>query len=341
MMIMKKNQKESYIGWYVLTGVIILFALFAPFLFTRPGVIDFSETGQIGDTIAGTMGPFIAIAGVVVTFLAFLMQKKANDILSTQYELDKKDERQRVLDLYKTRIELMKSDVTMAKNDINNRIEKISEFKQSLSDNPFRTIRLQRAPADLYRRMSESDREDLLLALTGLSVEKPTLVLNKYYSISDYMSPAVALVNEMCDGLSNEIHDKLVIIGGTIQSIQEAALAYGWLGHNEKTCVKAFIQVIRNNNRTGEYGESNFLHYWNAFDKLRVELNDEISKTEDPDSIPVMERIIGLCESALEQYQRIHNAAAQMITTLERSMGDFSIISNRCEETLESLAAQE
>ena len=118
-------------------------------------------------------------------------------------------------------------------------------------------------------------------------------------------------------------------------------MAYGWLGHNEKTCVKAFIQVIRNNNRTGEYGESNFLHYWNAFDKLRVELNDEISKTEDPDSIPVMERIIGLCESALEQYQRIHNAAAQMITTLERSMGDFSIISNRCEETLESLAAQE
>ena len=40
---MKKNQKQSYIGWYVLTGVIILFALFAPFLFTRPGVIDFSE----------------------------------------------------------------------------------------------------------------------------------------------------------------------------------------------------------------------------------------------------------------------------------------------------------
>ena len=40
------------------------------------------------------MGPFIAIAGVVVTFLAFLMQKKANDILSSQYDEDKKADKE-------------------------------------------------------------------------------------------------------------------------------------------------------------------------------------------------------------------------------------------------------
>ena len=110
-----------------MTGVIILFALFAPIIFTRPGLIDFTETGQIGDTIAGTMGPFIAIAGVIVTFLAFLMQKKANDILSSQYEEDKNAEKEKESELFKTRIRLMLSDLTMAQNDIGSRIDKIEE----------------------------------------------------------------------------------------------------------------------------------------------------------------------------------------------------------------------
>ena len=40
--------------------------------------IDFSETGQIGDTIGGVMGPFIAIAAAGLTFIAFWVQYKAN-----------------------------------------------------------------------------------------------------------------------------------------------------------------------------------------------------------------------------------------------------------------------
>lgn len=330
---MKKNPKQSYYGWYVMTGAFILFALFAPIIFTRPGIIDFTETGQIGDTIAGTMGPFIAIAGVAVTFLAFLMQKKANDILSSQYETDKKAEKEKESELFKTRITLVLSDITMAQNDIGSRIGKIEDFKQKLSDNPFRTFRLERAPSDLYRRMSESDRENLLLAFWGTSVQNPTLALNKYYSISDYMSPAIDLINNMCDGLTNEIHDKLTIIGDSIIDIQNMALSYGWLGYKKKECVQGFVQTLRDYNKTGEGGESNFLSYWKAIDNLRVSLNSEIANSEDEESVPLMDRAISLCERALEQYQRISNSATQMINTLDRSIRDFQTIANRCEET--------
>ena len=336
-----KKPKQSYVGWYVMTGVIILFALFAPIIFTRPGMIDFTETGQIGDTIAGTMGPFIAIAGVVVTFLAFLMQKKANDLLSSQYEADKIAEKEKDSELFKTRIKLMLSDITMARNDIGSRIAKIEEFKQKLSDNPFRTFRLERAPSDLYRRMSESDREDLLLALLGTSVQNPTLALNKYYSISDYMSSAVDLINNMCDGLTNEIHDKLTIIGESITAIQSMAMSYGWLGHNKKECVQRFVQLLRDNNKTGEGGESDFMSYWKAIDNLRVSLNIEISNPEDEESAPLIDRAISLCERALEQYQRINNAATQMINTLERSKSDLQTIANTCEETQKLITNQE
>lgn len=82
-----KNQKEKKERWmtpifFVFIGIII-FAFFAPLIFTRPAKIpafDFTETGAIGDTINGLMGPFIAIAAAILTYSAFLVQKKANDI---------------------------------------------------------------------------------------------------------------------------------------------------------------------------------------------------------------------------------------------------------------------
>lgn len=52
-----------------------------PFFFTLYGLecFDFRETGQIGDTIGGTMSPFVAIIAGLLTFLAFWVQYKANE----------------------------------------------------------------------------------------------------------------------------------------------------------------------------------------------------------------------------------------------------------------------
>lgn len=44
-------------------------------------MLDFTETGQIGDTIGGIMGPFVAIAAAGLTFLAFWVQYRANEQL--------------------------------------------------------------------------------------------------------------------------------------------------------------------------------------------------------------------------------------------------------------------
>ena len=60
--------------------IIVLAGCFAPWLSTLHGKIDFTNTGQIGDTIGGTMSPFVGIAGVIMTFVAFMMQVRANEI---------------------------------------------------------------------------------------------------------------------------------------------------------------------------------------------------------------------------------------------------------------------
>jgi hypothetical protein len=71
----------------VLSIVLVGLACFVPIIFTNEAFSDrfvFDETGQIGDTIGGTMSPVVAIAGVFMTFIAFLMQVNANRIQSEQ-----------------------------------------------------------------------------------------------------------------------------------------------------------------------------------------------------------------------------------------------------------------
>lgn len=78
----KPNQLDRKIYFLlVLAFATIVLAFISPFILTRPSVnqdFDFSTSGQIGDTIGGLMNPFIALAGVIVTGLAFYIQYKAN-----------------------------------------------------------------------------------------------------------------------------------------------------------------------------------------------------------------------------------------------------------------------
>ncbi len=67
----------SIICFSIIIGIICLF----PLILTTSAFnyrLDFSKTGQIGDTIGGTMGPFIAIAAAILTFIAFWVQYKSN-----------------------------------------------------------------------------------------------------------------------------------------------------------------------------------------------------------------------------------------------------------------------
>lgn len=77
-----KSYKIISIIFITISLLLVVFGCLAPYLFTGEGCerLDFTETGQIGDTIGGLMGPFIAMAGVFLTFVAFLMQVRANEI---------------------------------------------------------------------------------------------------------------------------------------------------------------------------------------------------------------------------------------------------------------------
>ncbi|MAC94590.1 MAG: hypothetical protein CMC96_03715 [Flavobacteriales bacterium] len=74
----------------ILSALVIGFSFFSPWLLTLPANwdLDFSNSGQVGDTIGGIMNPFIALSGVLLTFLAFFIQFKANRVQYSQFRLE-------------------------------------------------------------------------------------------------------------------------------------------------------------------------------------------------------------------------------------------------------------
>ncbi|MDR3235124.1 MAG: putative phage abortive infection protein [Prevotellaceae bacterium] len=75
------NKKITLIGVVAIISIIlIIFAISSPFIFTQEGSpnFDFTETGQIGDTIGGITAPIIGILGAFLLFLTLLEEYKFN-----------------------------------------------------------------------------------------------------------------------------------------------------------------------------------------------------------------------------------------------------------------------
>lgn len=75
------NKTFDKFFWWSFAGFIFLVVLVCllPSILTGKGEPDFSNKGQIGDTIGGIMGPFVAIIAAWLTFIAFWVQFKANN----------------------------------------------------------------------------------------------------------------------------------------------------------------------------------------------------------------------------------------------------------------------
>jgi hypothetical protein len=89
--------------------VIVILICCLPVILVQPSknsTLDFTKTGQIGDTIGGIMGPFVAILAATLTFFAFWVQYKANQQQTEQFRIQARDSR---IDRFESRLsELIK-----------------------------------------------------------------------------------------------------------------------------------------------------------------------------------------------------------------------------------------
>lgn len=86
---------RTFWGWITPFVFIIIFILFLPYLLTSDSWfgLDFSATGQLGDTIGGILGPFIAIVAAALMFIAFWVQYTFNKQQWQSIQIDRLENR--------------------------------------------------------------------------------------------------------------------------------------------------------------------------------------------------------------------------------------------------------
>lgn len=79
---MKDNRTFDKFSWWLISIAVLLalFSFLSPLIFTRSGIVDFLDIGQIGDTIGGIMNPFIGLVSIIAMFLAFICSLRLNKL---------------------------------------------------------------------------------------------------------------------------------------------------------------------------------------------------------------------------------------------------------------------
>lgn len=183
---------------YFFAGISILLIIigcFAPIVFTQcRSLVDFTETGQIGDTIGGTMSPFVTIAGVLMTFIAFLMQVNANKIQSDQLRkslslklLENKIDSRNAL-------ELMSVDINVMIKNIDAICQEIEKFCKATEGNPTGEIPFHFTPKQSYGRYASINRNLVYNAFASFMMPDEYLEdFRTTYSLMDFY----------CEGLNS------------------------------------------------------------------------------------------------------------------------------------------
>ena len=101
---------DKWAKWLIIMLLVLILLL--PFFITRTlGFIDFSETGQIGDTIGGITAPIIGFVSAILIFVSFRAQIKANKI---QFEIILEDRKNSTNENYFKNIETLISSIEKA-----------------------------------------------------------------------------------------------------------------------------------------------------------------------------------------------------------------------------------
>ncbi len=116
--------RNSDIIWFTFIGLLLILIL--PPLFKLPvfcswSFLDYSSTGQIGDTIGGITSPFINLLSAVLVYIAFKEQRNANKLVEKQINTE----------LIQRQLALIKETSPLEKNTVN----KIAIYLQTLLNN--------------------------------------------------------------------------------------------------------------------------------------------------------------------------------------------------------------
>ncbi len=124
---------------FLIIGTILIIVI-SPILFTLPSIfkfMDFSESGQIGDTIGGITSPFINLLGAILVYLSFSEQINANKTQqqALRYEIIRNNEERKynslISDINNLRADI--NDFRLFGKDLSQGINALYEFQKIIT----------------------------------------------------------------------------------------------------------------------------------------------------------------------------------------------------------------
>lgn len=299
-----KNLIYNIITWVLvaLSIGLIVFSLFAPRLITEFYLNwDFSSRGVIGDTIGGIMNPFIAIAGVFLTFLAFLMQVKANQIQREQFlkSLSKSTIDEKIDAYYK--LELVNIDLKDIIDDINNKFKYLDKYIEDVKKNPLATNILQRTINFSYERFLSEDRT-LIFKGFKLFMSKNETWIKTYsslYHAIEYLPELYKNIYSISDNMNHTTFEKKILLHDELVKFE--SLCVDFLNENNNIGTKAHKIVghyLKQYRRTIDEDFVDETKKENDFIKILELLTTCKKELEKPDAyLPIIKPLVDMCSS--------------------------------------------
>lgn len=305
---------------------LLFFSLLAPIIFTRKSIFEdlkFTETGQIGDTIGGLMNPFIAIAGVITTFLAFLMQVEANNIQKEQLlkEMKKEKEKEKLDSFYHLRI--LKIDLENIITHIDENLGYIENLIEVRKKDFYIGYPLFRTSNKIYKRIFDIPRQFIyrVFELFVSPIENNwTVKFNELYNSIDFISDAFDNIYDIVNYHEKDIYNtKILIREGLIDLSNDILKVLD--SHYKNSEFEEFIYEfydfysLEMKKSIQDNSEGNFL----AIKKKLIELNRNIGMHSYPHHIiiGIEENIISKVQDLIKKYNDIDQKVNQLIPELE------------------------
>lgn len=192
---MKQNWIIFLIGFLALISVVcslVIPKIIISYILEEKPELDFSQAGAMGSAISGIMIFFVTLAGVLVTFLAFYIQFRANREQIEQFDKTLNNEKQKMVSEEKriayNHLKMLSVDLTNIINDVQNKAEMIKEYVDLEKQPNLKSNILNHTSVRKYGRILEIERLQIYKGFHFYLSEDRNWVeeYNTLYDILDY-----------------------------------------------------------------------------------------------------------------------------------------------------------
>ena len=208
------------------------------------------------------MNPFITIVGVITTFLAFLIQVRANEQQRKDFitSINKSyvDEK---IDSY-NKLELLHLDIKTILSSWDMMEKSMSEFCTEIEADPYKMSRLKRTQDNVYKRLSQIDRNLIYNGyklFVKLDNDNWKASFDKLSSISEYLPDALTGIYTIADSHSKEVYEEKKKIFEGVNNLDNTCVEIINRSQNKilGEYVRGFLNAYRNEQSISG-GEANF-----------------------------------------------------------------------------------